>query len=175
MDDNWADVRAALPLIVTKKVPDVLISTKAIELIVLDGVPQYEPIAPTKPMLIANTQNNLFLNTADNKYYFLAAGRWFSASSLAGPWGSASDSLPDDFKNIPEDSAADRVLVSVPGTSEANDAMNFASIPDKATIDRSAATVNVVYEGKLQLAAIPTTSVQYVKNTAYNVFLVNDK
>ena len=48
-----------------------------------------------------NTNNSVFYSSATKLYYYLAAGRWFSASGLNGPWTFATPNLPADFANIP--------------------------------------------------------------------------
>ena len=70
-----------------------------------------------------NTDADLFVYTPTQAYYYLAAGRWFKASDLKGPWTYTTPDLPPDFANIPENSPAGRVLVSVPGTDDAKDAV----------------------------------------------------
>jgi hypothetical protein len=126
-------------------------------------------------MLVANTDSELIFNPAEKQYYLLAAGRWFKAGALTGPWSAASASLPADFKAIPEDSDAGDVLVSVPGTPAAQEAVILASIPEKATINRTEVTINVTYDGEPKLKPVEGTQIQYVFNTPYSVFLVEGK
>jgi hypothetical protein len=174
-DNNWSDVLAAIPPVSAKDVPVVFVSYEPAELIVTRGAPEFEPLPGTKLMLVANTDSDLFFNTAEKQYYMLAAGRWFKTGALAGPWTAASTTLPDDFKNIPEDSDAAGVLAEVPGTAAANEAVIMASIPQKATVNRTEVTVNVTYDGQPQFKPIETTTVQYAYNSPYNVFLVEGK
>lgn len=174
-DDNWNDVRAAIPLVPTGDVPVIFVSREPAELIVTAGAPEFTPVPGTKLMMVANTDSDLFFNTAEKQYYILAAGRWFKAAALAGPWTAASASLPQDFKNIPEDSDANSILASVPGTAEANEAVILASIPQKATVSRQGVTLDVTYDGPPQFKPIETTSVQYAYNSPFNVFLVDGK
>ncbi len=174
-DDNWSDVRAAIPLVPAQEVPVVLVSTEPAELIVTEGTPEFQPIADTKLMLVVNTESNLLFNTDEKQYYLLAAGRWFRAGELTGPWTAASAALPEDFKKIPEDSDAADVLASVPGTEAAKEAVIMASIPQKAEVNRADVTVNVTYDGPPQFKPIETATVQYAYNTPYNVFLVEGK
>jgi hypothetical protein len=174
-DDNWKDVRDAIPLVPAANVPIIFVSNEPAELIMTDGAPQFQPIPRSKLMLVANTESNLLFNTGEKQYYLLTAGRWFKAVELAGPWTAASTSLPDDFKKIPQDSDAADMLASVPGTDEAKDAMIMASIPQKATIDRKGVTVNVTYNGTPKFIPIETTAVQYACNTPFDVFLVDSK
>lgn len=172
-EENWNDVRAAVPGVPATVVPTVFVSYQPAELIVTDGDPKLEAIPGTGLFLVTNTESKLFLDAENGQYYFLTAGRWFSAAAPSGPWSAASASLPSDFKKIPTDSPAADVLASVPGTPEANDAMIMASIPNKATVSRSEVTVNVVYNGAPQFKPIESTTVQYAANTPSSVFLVD--
>lgn len=174
-DDNWSDVRAAIPPKPAKDLPVIFVSKEPTELIVTQGSPEFEPISGTKLMVVVNTENDLFYHTAEKQYYLLTAGRWFKAGAVAGPWTSASASLPEDFKQIPEDSDTADVLASIPGTDAAKEAVIMASIPQKAAVSRADVTINVTYDGAPQFKPIETTTVQYAYNTPYNVFLVDGK
>lgn len=173
IDENWSDVRAAIPGEPSRDPPIVFVSNEPAELIVTRGAPELEPLVGTGLMLVANSDNDLFYHTGEKQYYFLAAGRWFKAPTVAGPWAATSGNLPPDFKQIPDDAEAADVLASVPGTPEANEAVILASIPRKATISRSEVSVNVVYNGAPDFRAIESTTVKYAHNTPYNVFLVD--
>ncbi len=175
-DENWADVRAAIPGEPLAAVPTVHVAHDAAEMIVTDGEPEFEPIATTGLMRVANTESVVVYDASAKNYYFLAAGRWFvSAGSLAGPWRSASDALPDAFRQIPESAENTELLASVPGTAAASDAAILASIPEKATISRSEASLTVSYDGPPNFRPIDGTKVEYAHNSPFDVFLVDGK
>lgn len=174
-DENWNDVRAAIPGAPSKDVPMVYVTHEPAELIVTNGEPELEPIAGTSLMAVANTESTLFYHTREKEFYLLAAGRWFKSGAVAGPWSAASGSLPTDFKKIPEDSDNADVLVAVPGTAAANEAIIMASIPQKATIHRADVKVDVTYDGPPKFQPIESTTVQYAYNSPFNVFLVGGK
>jgi hypothetical protein len=174
-DDNWSDVRKSLPGVPPAQMPAVFVSHEPAELIVTEGTAQMEPIPGTTLMMIANTENDLFYKADEKQYFLLAAGRWFKAPALAGPWTAASASLPADFRKIPEDSEAGSVLASVPGTPAANEAVILASIPNKATVNKSEVTVNVTYDGKPDFRPVEQTTVKYAYNSPFSVFLVDNK
>jgi hypothetical protein len=124
---------------------------------------------------MTNTNNDVFMNITDQQYYVLLSGRWYTSSSLKGPWiFRASDKLPADFAKIPVDSEKDDVLSSVAGTDQAQDAMMDAQIPQTAKIDRNTATAKVSYDGEPKFIAIEGTSLQYAVNTSSTV-LLSDK
>jgi len=174
-NENWKDVKQNLPGKPAKTETTVFVTTEPAELIVTEGKPQFEPIPKTKLMMVSNTDADLFLNMTQQQYYFLAAGRWFRAKELSGPWTAATTDLPKDFADIPEDSEAADVLASVPGTPQAKEAVLAATTPRKATINRIEVKVTVTYQGEPQCQPIEKTTVKYAVNTPNQVFLADNK
>ena len=112
------------------------------------------------------------MNIPDQQYIVLLSGRWYKSSSLRGPWSYvASDQLPDDFAKIPVSSPKERVLSSVAGTEQAQDAIMDAQIPQTAKVDRKTATAKVSYNGEPKFVAVEGTSLQYAVNTESTVLL----
>lgn len=174
-DENWSDVRAAIPGAQAKDIPVVYVTHEPAELIVTTGEPELEPISGTSLMAVANTESTIFYHSREKEFYFLAAGRWFKSGAVAGPWSAASSSLPVDFKKIPEDSDNADVLAAVPGTAAANEAIIMASIPEKATINRADVKIDVTYDGPPRFQPIESTTLQYASNSPYNVFMVGSR
>src|SRR6476620_7662096 len=157
------------------KPPTIFYSNKPAEVILFKGQPNYANIPGTQLTVATNTDADLFVYTPTQAYYYLAAGRWFKASDLKGPWTYTTPDLPPDFANIPEDSPAGRVLVSVPGTDDAKDAVLMAQVPTTATVDPKAAEqAKVTYTGDPEFKPIEGTSMQYATNTADKVIKVGD-
>ena len=67
-----------------------------------DGVPQYEQIPGTPLTYVINSSEPLIQVTASS-YYAVAAGVWFSAAQLTGPW-SVATSVPSVIYTIPASS-----------------------------------------------------------------------
>lgn len=173
-DDNWADVRKRVPGKPEKNPPVVLVSQEPAELIIAQGEPKYSPIPGTTLLRMTNTESVVFYNSGDGKQYFLTAGRWFRATGLDGPWSVASNDLPADFAKIPGNDPAAFVKASVPGTTEAKDAVLLASVPNSSVLDvNTPPKLQVAYKGEPKFQAIPSTTVQYAANSANAVFLVN--
>lgn len=173
-DENWAEVREFVPGKQVSSTPAVFVSVDPAELILTQGNPMYSPIAGTSLMRVANTESVLFLHTGDSQHYLLVAGRWFRAASPDGPWSGASTDLPADFARIPDGDPAAFVKSSVPGTTEAKDAVLLASIPTKTVITtKDPPAVQVSYDGQPQFKVIETTEVKYAVNSPNAVFLVN--
>ncbi len=174
-NDNWADVRKNVPGKAAKDVPAVFVTTEPAELILTKGEPSYSPVTTTRLMRVANTESVLFLHSGEGQYYFLAAGRWFRAKSLEGPWSAASADLPPDFAKIPDDNASAFVKASVPGTRDAKDAVMLASVPTTTTVTLAPVAEQVAYRGAPQFVAIQGTTVQYAANSPNAVFLVDGR
>jgi hypothetical protein len=174
---NWEEVKKALPApSFAGTAPKVFYSSTPAEIILFRGQPKFEPIANTQLQYAANTESDVFLQGAENQYYFLVAGRWFRTKTLDGPWSYASADLPADFALIPPNSARSRVLASVPGTEEANDAVLLAQVPTTVMVDaaQAEAQVKVSYDGPPQFKPIEPTSMSYASNTEDKVIKVGD-
>jgi hypothetical protein len=92
---------------------------------------------------------------------------------MGGPWTFATNNLPADFSNIPADSPRAAVLSSVPGTSQANQAVAMAQMPHKADVDIATTTLNVQYGGPPSSRRSQGTPMQYATNTNYEVIQAN--
>ncbi len=158
-DENWEDVRNQIPGKRAAALPAIFVSTEPAELILTEGEPTFSPISGTKLMRIANTETPVFFHSGDKKYYLLTAGRWFRAAGLKGPWSAASKNLPVDFSKIPNNDPAAFVKASVPGTTEAKDAVLLASIPTKTmTTMTDPPVVQVSYDGEPKFQTIESTT-----------------
>jgi hypothetical protein len=173
---DWQDVTAQIPGPPTAGQPplQIYVSTVPAELIVMVGEPQYARLAGTGIYTVQNTDSLLFWDGYAKAYYYLAAGRWFRAATLEGPWTYATGDLPADFAQIPPDGPMAAVLASVPNTREAREAALQAQIPHLATVTRKGATAAVAYDGEPQFAPIQGTALSYAINTRDDVVRVGD-
>ena len=174
-NQNWDEVLKAIPPTARAQSPtNVLFTAKPAELIVFRGKPVYSKIPGTSLSYATNTDSKVFLHQPDNQIYVLISGRWFRAASLEGPWTYAGGSLPPDFAMIPPGHVYSEVLVSVPGTEHASDAVLLAQVPTTAIVNRAAAeaAVKVSYAGPPQFVVIPSTTMYYAVNTPEKVIRV---
>src|SRR6185503_3082125 len=156
--------------------PTIYLSTIPAELIQTDGAPNLVPIEGTDLMQVQNSDNALFLGEGDQHYYVLLSGRWFQASTLVGPWEFVPyKQLPGDFAKIPPTHPKANVLVSIPGTPQANEAVIANSIPQTATVQRHEAKLDVTYDGSPAFKPIAGTPLQYAVNTPAPVIEVNSR
>lgn len=169
---NFADVKKQIPgrRFGTADAPTVYASTRPAAIIVTNGPPQWTAIPGTSLQYAANADAALFRDTIQGgRLYFLVSGRWFAATTLAGPWTYATPELPTDFQRIPPEGPRGFVLVSVPGTPQAQEALLEAQLPQKATLARDSAKLTVYYAGDPLFAPIPGTTLAYATNTSFIV------
>jgi hypothetical protein len=174
-DDNWKDVKAAVPgtRIDKAKASTVFVSTKPAEMLLLRGEPSYLAVGATGLLWVNNTDSDVFRAGKSGLIYYLVAGRWFSAPAFSGPWTFASLALPQDFKKIPLEHPRSRVLASVPGTSQAAEAVLLAQVPQTATVSRKDIKApEVVYQGEPKFAPIEKTTVARAVNTDKDIIKV---
>jgi hypothetical protein len=94
----------------------IFVATQPTELVISDGAPKYTPITGTGLLSMSNTESDVFIEIASQRYYVLLAGRWFSSGSTSGPWAYVpADKLPADFAKIPPDSDKGEVRAPVAG------------------------------------------------------------
>jgi hypothetical protein len=172
-DKQWSALKKLIPPPANTKnvTPDVFYSDKPAEIILFDGQPAYTQIPDTQLQYATNTNSVVFQYKPTNQFYYLTAGRWFSASDLQGPWTYATPNLPADFAKIPSTSPASAILATVPGTEEAKDAVLLAQVPTTMTVKptEAAAKVKVAYAGDPKFEPIKGTSMHYATNTADKV------
>src|SRR5205807_4818875 len=130
-DKEWSALKKIVPPPAKSGgvTPAVFYSNKPAEVILFDGQPVYAQIPDTQLEYATNTNSVVFVFTPTQQFYYLTAGRWFSAMDLQGPWTYATPDLPADFAKIPLNSPASAILASVPGTDEAKDAVLLAQVP----------------------------------------------
>jgi hypothetical protein len=184
-DDNWTKVKASLPgrRITPADVPATYASTTPAELILLRGAPRYVPVSTTiesgtaEPLLwIENTDSDLFRLGVTGRVFYLVAGRWFSAPDFTGPWTFATPTLPPAFRAIPAGHPRARVLASVPGTTQAAEAVLLAQIPQTARVNKQRlAAPEVRYQGEPQFVAIERTTVLRAVNADMDVIKAGDR
>jgi hypothetical protein len=173
-DDNWKEVRAAVPARGGAAVT-VFVSTKPAEMILLKGTPAYTPVTGTKLVWVSNTDSDLFRMGTTGNVYYLVAGRWFTSQTFSGPWTFATTTLPEDFRRISLEHPRSRVLASVPGTEQAAEAVLLAQVPQTARVNKKQVKApDVTYQGEPQFQKIETTSLERAVNTDKDIIKVGD-
>ncbi|WP_172965416.1 LysM peptidoglycan-binding domain-containing protein [Candidatus Thiodictyon syntrophicum] len=148
-------------------IPDIYVTETPAELIVFKGQPKLVPIAGTGLEWATNSSAQVIVDTSDNSYYALLAGRWYRAAGLQGPWSFvASTALPTGFKQIPVNSPAGAALAAVAGTPQAREALIANAIPQTAAVRRRGGpTFEPVFDGPATVSLLPGTDLEYVVNS----------
>jgi hypothetical protein len=155
--------------------PAIMVATEPTELIVIEGEPEYTPISGTDLMYVSNSESDVLMDLESARYFIILSGRWFTSESFDGPWVNVpADQLPDRFAAIPFESEMGHILVSVPGTEQANEAVMENQIPQTSAINRDA-TLDVEYDGDPQFEPIDGTDMSYAANTAEQIIKVGDE
>src|SRR5262245_54954619 len=83
-DKQWSALKKFIPPPANTKgvTPDVFYSDKPAEIILFDGQPAYAQIPNTQLEYATNTSSVVFQYKPTNHFYYLTAGRWFSAADL---------------------------------------------------------------------------------------------
>lgn len=177
-DPKFADLKQFIPPPPggPTQLPHVFYSSTPADLILFQGKPVYSAIPSTNLVYATNTDSDVLVYSPEKSFYYLTAGRWFTASSLSGPWTFATPNLPQDFSRIPSNNPASRVLPSVPGTPEAADAVLLAQVPTKVVVKpaEAAKQVKITYSGEPEFKPIENTSLQYAVNTGDKVIKSGD-
>ena len=179
-NQNFTDLKAFIPPPAGSAAasPVVYYSSTPAEIVVFKGRPEWTAIPGTQLSFATNTDSTVFKYQPTDAFYYLTAGRWFTSTTpLRGPWTFATYSLPPDFAKIPPASPAGRVLASVPGTPEAEDAVLIAQIPTTVTVNatQAAKEVQVSYVGQPQFVPIAGTTMLYATNTPNKVIQVESQ
>ena len=156
--------------------PKIMVAMEPTELIVTLGEPEYAPIDGTDLLYMTNTESDVLMEIGSQRFHLILSGRWFAADALTGPWTPVHpDDLPATFADIPVASEMGHLLMSVPGTDAANEAVIESQIPQTAAIQRSEARLDVTYDGEPQFEEIEGTDMRYAINTEYSVIEIDGR
>ncbi|WP_374034236.1 carbohydrate-binding family V/XII [Bdellovibrio bacteriovorus] len=156
--------------------PQIIIATKPTELLQSTGEPKYSSVEGTSLLYMSNSPNSIFVDSKDQSFFTLVSGRWFHSKSLQGPWDYVSaKKLPKDFAKIPVNSPVAEVLVSIPGTPQAKEAVVVSQIPQTAQVKRDLKPKDLSCDGAVQWQAMEGTKLKYAKNCNTPLIEVTDK
>lgn len=154
-------------------IPKVIIATEPTELVATDGPANWKSLPGGQLIYASNTETPWLRELSSNDMYVLLSGRWFRAKQQNGPWTFIrSDQLPNSFANIPPESDLSGLRVSIAGTTEAEEAILDAQVPETVAINRKNTQLSVAYDGQPQFQRIPNTAVSYAINTDAQVIMV---
>jgi len=149
-----------------KSAPDIFVRSAPAELIQSNGQAVFNPLEGTSLKYVANSEDDIFLDTSTSNFFVLLSGRWYTASTLYGPWHYVlSNELPKSFGNIQITSVKAGVRVSIAGTDEAINAVLTAGLPLIKKVKLSKTTLQIRYDGGPRFQNIPGSNMQYAINT----------
>lgn len=135
-------------------VPQFIFSNEPAVLVFIDG----EPVMRDQGnglSLVANSSFLIVQDTGNKKYYLKAAGRWFQAEKLAGPW-QVSEKVPDNIAALDKkDDNGDKAKAG-------------EEVPK--IIVAMKPTVLIQSFGEPEVAKIPETNLSFLENSDSDVF-----
>jgi len=144
--------------------PTIFYSARPASLVVFNGDPVMAPVTGTKLTFAVNTNWNIFFDANSNAWYLLDNGEWLTAPVFSGPW-TAARALPPAFNALPADQTYDDVRKALP--------LKLVKPGTTPAIFVSTKPAEVIITGGApQFAPLAGTGLQYVKNTASDLFLM---
>ena len=151
------------PVAVNNDPPTIFHADRPASLVVFDGDPVLAPAGNSGLKFAVNTNWDVFFDPAGKgTWYLLNNGIWFAAPAATGAYAPVSR-LPAAFAKLPADTNFADARKAMPAKSVAP-----AQVPSIFVSTRPAEII--VTEGALRFAAVPGTGLQYVKNTASDLF-----
>lgn len=140
--------------------PPIFYSSLPAILVMTDGEPMLAPIGETRLKYVVNTNWDLF-RYREKEWYLRNGNRWLKAKTLDGKW-KYDNSLPGDFKKLPNDGNWAEVNASIPPAKGDKD------VPVIFTSERPAELI--VTDGQPGLSTITAGGLEYVHDTESDLF-----
>jgi hypothetical protein len=132
---------------VAPQLPDVIVATQPTVLVSMNGEPELAVVAPGVSW-VTNARTTVLRTGEPDAWWVLAAGRWFSAPALGGPWSRvAPAAVPVAFAKLPGGRRFDAAKASVPGTPESVQALVAAQESRSVRVSRATARCGVAWNG----------------------------
>jgi hypothetical protein len=143
--------------------PRIIYTTQPSLLVLVDGtpilqplIPNYERVANTRAVLVQNTTQ-----TPDQGYYLHAAGNWYTAPSIEGPW--TVDPIP------PSDAPA--ALAAALATGQVDDVTPKTPLVVPLTVYVATTPTELLQSaGMANLLSLPGSDLLYVSNSDNAIF-----
>ena len=172
-------MKASLPgkKVSASQAPKVFVSLQPAELILLRGEPNYLAVAGREAAALGQQHRERRVPDGRSRAPSTSSSRADGSRrpTSPGPWTFATPTLPADFKQIPLEHERSRVLASVPGTTQAAEAILLAQIPQTARVSKTVQAPEVAYQGGTpEFQPIEKTTVQRAVNTDKDILKVGD-
>jgi len=147
--------------------PDILFSFTPALLVLVDGNPVLKPSGTAGVERVVNTRS--LLVRQGGTYYLAFAGRWVSASDLAGPWTEAK-TVPPAVDQVKTSLAKSKLVDLLDQPSDAlKKSLASGTLP--AVYVRTKPSELVMIDGDPDFVDIDGTQLAYVSNSASDVFI----
>lgn len=147
--------------------PRIIVSNSPLELMLIDGPPARVAIDGTQLEFVVNTDRDVFYNKENETWYLLAHGHWLRNSMLAsGDWINTTE-LPRDFLTLEFSSDWPQVAEAMPAKKSERRPLPYVISYEPTEL--------ILIDGKEELEAVPGTSLQYVSNTADDLFFFENR
>ena len=147
--------------------PRIVVSEKPTRLMLVDGAPVRVAIENTRLEFVVNTDWTVFHDLASRAWFLLDDGHWLKNNMLAsGNWISTTD-LPDDFLTLQLNSDWPEVSEAMPP--------RMPETPPLPVLISYEPTELVLVDGEMAWAAIEGTGLEYVSNTASDLFRLDGR
>lgn len=144
--------------------PKVILSQSPAVLILIDGEPAYRPVEGTRYTRVVNTPALMLFDSSAGIFYLDGGPWWMTASSLKGPW-TAAPNPPQDLDDIRKQFTRDEDKEPVSQTAKSSapnpPAVYVSTVPAELLVTR----------GEPTYAPIPKTSLLYITNSDYDIFM----
>ncbi len=143
-------------------VPDIIFSEQPAVLVLFDGPPQTVPIRNSRLEIAVNTSWPLFHDTSDDYWYLVFGDYWLRNSSLSGGTWEVAAQLPQDIANLAMANGWESMRKILPPK-------QTERRPPPLKLSYKPAEL-VIFDGPPDLQVLPGTELQYVTNTAHDLF-----
>jgi hypothetical protein len=140
--------------------PPIFYSSAPAVLVITDGEPILAPVPDTKVEYAVNTNWDLF-RYKEKEWYLRNGAQWLKNKNLTGEW-KFDNSLPGDFKKLPDDGNWDEIKAAIPPTKSKEDE------PTVFISDRPAELI--LTNGPPIYRTVGNAALQYIENTESDVF-----
>jgi hypothetical protein len=147
--------------------PRIVVSNRAMDLMLIDGPPSTTPIEPTALEYVVNTNWDIFHHTESGRWYILRDGIWLQNSMLAGGDWSTVDELPGDFFTLQGNDGWEFLDQTLP--------LRQPETTPLPLLISYEPTELVVVEGEAQMEEIGGTGISYVTNTDSDLFVLDSQ
>ena len=145
----------------SNKPPAIHVATAPAVLMLIDGEPVLQAIDGTALAYVANTDWHLFFHRKKKRWYVLNGNSWQESKGLDKSWKRVKR-LPDDFAKLPDNEYWEVVRNRVP--------VDKAAAAAPALRVSQSPAVLVVIDGEPELKVMADAGLQYVENTASDLF-----